>query len=99
MAKLVIIIIIIIGFIFTVIGNIRICNIVHWYKKYKKTRLTTLKSSSDYHVGFSIKGEDEVDGEVDGKDGGEDCGEDDGDGNSEVPAPAHTSPYQPMDTT
>ena len=28
-----------------------------------KTRLTTLKSSSDYHVGFSIKGEDEVDGE------------------------------------
>ena len=23
------------------------------------TRLTTLKSSSDYHVGFSIKGEDE----------------------------------------
>ena len=26
-------IIIIIGFIFTVIGNIRICNIVHWYKK------------------------------------------------------------------
>ena len=56
-----------------------------------------------YHVGFSIKGEDEVDGEVDGevggKDGGEDCGDDDGDGNSEVPAPAHTSPYQPMDTT
>ena len=30
-------IIIIIGFIFTVIGNIRICNIVHWYKKHKKT--------------------------------------------------------------
>ena len=81
--------------------------------------MTTLKSSSVYHVGFSIKGEDEVDGgvdgevdcevdgefdgEVDGKDDGEDCGEDcgedDGDGNSKVPAPAHTSPYQPMDTT
>ena len=52
-----------------------------------------------YQVGFSIKGEDEVDAEIDGKDGGEDCGDDDGDGNSEVPAPAHTSPYQPMDTT
>ena len=54
------------------------------------TRLTTLKSSSDYHVGFSIKGEDEVDAEVDaeidGKDGGEDCGDDDGDCN------AHTNP-------
>ena len=33
----IIIIIIVIGFIFTVIGNIRICNIVHWYKKHKKT--------------------------------------------------------------
>ena len=30
-----------------------------------QTRLTTLKSSSVYHVGFSIKGKDEVDGEVD----------------------------------
>ena len=49
-----------------------------------------------YHVGFSIKGEDEVDGEVDGEDGGEDCGEDDGDGNVEVPVPAHTNPYQPI---
>ena len=64
----------------------------------KATRLTTFKSSSDYHVGFSIKGEDEVDGvvdgevdgEVDGKDCGEDCGEDADDGNGEVPVPAHT---------
>ena len=41
-----------------------------------------------YHVGFSNKGEDVVDGEVDGKDGGED----DGDGNGEVPVPTHSNP-------
>ena len=52
------------------------------------TRLTTLKSSSDYHVGFPIKGEDEVDGEVDVEFDGEFNGGVDG----EVPVPDHTSP-------
>ena len=40
--------------------------------------MTTLKSSSVYHVGFSIKGEDEVDGVVDGEVDGEVNGKVDG---------------------
>jgi len=40
--------------------------------------LTTFKSSSDYHVGFSIKGDVEVGGEVGGEVVGEVGGEDGG---------------------
>ena len=39
------------------------------------TRLTTLKSSSEYHVGFSIKDDGVVGGEVDGEVVGEVYGE------------------------
>ena len=65
--------------------------------------MTTFKSSSEYHVGFSTKGVDEVDGKDDGEGGGENFSEDDGDGNNEVPVPTHTNsyhsnPYQPLPT-
>ena len=71
-----------------------------------------LRLPSVYHVGFSIKGEDEVDGEVDGEvdsevDGEVDC-EVYGDVDDEVdckdgPLPTHTNPslinpYQPSPT-
>ena len=71
------------------------------------TRLTTFKSSSEYHVGFSIKGDVEVGGE-DGGENGDDNGGKDGThtkplcfdyqilfGNSIIPMiPTHTNPYQ-----